>query len=107
MVLKKENLHEYYDAGLGIPFNQEEVIDFCVNNIHLFNKSAEIENDTCNACDNPGLSFAVIFDLTESENITSFKEYVSNFDELLVEYDCIESIMILHCNYCDKWEVTH
>lgn len=107
MKLKKENFHMYYDSGIGNPFDTQEAINFCINYQDLFTREVKQQDEFCWICDEEGLDCYYIFDLDTDSNIELFKKHFSNAENILEEFEDIESIGYGVCNTCEKWVVTH
>jgi DNA-directed RNA polymerase subunit M/transcription elongation factor TFIIS len=114
MKITKENLYEYFDGGLGCPFEEKELVKFCVENQHLFRDQAKQLDEICHVCEENGyddvigMGYANIFYLHSDKNINLFKKYVSRVEEVLEnDENEVDSISFFTCDKCGKWTVSH
>lgn len=111
MKLSKDNFHSYYNSGAGNPFDTKEIINFCIDNQHLFVDEVEQQDKSCWICDNGdsiGLDVFYFFFFDTQSNIDLFTKHISGSKEQLDSlYNDIESISYAYCETCNNWVVTH
>lgn len=106
--LDPENFHEYFDSGSGNPFEEEEVISFCVEQSHLFTTTAIQSNTECFRCEAQTSDVAYFFNFYDhEEDYNIIKKYISDLPSFEDIEEELATICFIPCKTCGYWVVTH
>lgn len=105
--LNRLNYGFYFDSGHLYPYDEEELIKFCIENFDKFYNEGPQEYNICDICNEPGLNNTYTYRFFDDENkydlIAKYMSDMPTFGEHDIDYS---TIVIIFCDTCNKWFVT-
>lgn len=112
-----EKFFEYFDSGVGTPYDEEEVVAFCVAHFNKFSDGVDQINKGCWNCEKDydyeekeeeGMDKAYIFNFYDhEEDYNLVAQYISDLEPFEDIDEQEAQISILPCKKCGYWIVTH
>lgn len=109
MEINQQNFFRYFDSGNGKPYDQQELINFCVENIHSFKEVGPQVSNNCDKCSKDGLNFTYDWKLLlgdEEENYKLLSQHITCLPKLEDLDEDYTNITVMTCEFCAGWQVT-